>query len=1066
LAAARSSEVRVARLSLAAAFARSAWISPERVASVGEFVRRLASFIARRAGSLLMSLTRAGGAYLVAAFVIASSLGLLPSTSASAASPAPLAAYTLDPIPGLEYVAIAPLIWADHLKPLLDWKTEKGVPAQVFPLEYIYTSFAGRDNAERIHNFLADLHFNKAPSTKWLLLVGDGDWDNQTIPDREVFTNSQQDGDLNNSQNWYTTDAYYGNLESSWDENGNGIFGELNEGDWTPELYVGRVPVDNTAQLDTWVDRELTYERNPPPGIWTRRAVLAGALMDRPNVLDNIFTRADEGYDPFTDNARKVDEEVAAETPPWMDIERYYDYPFWDGGQYSPSTDTLTTGALKTALDGGASFLLLEGHGYTSNRGVAQYADPTGLQSIFRSDAEDPALRYDEVLNLTNGDRLPFVYVSACYAGDFTDRDDTSFEAFLKAPAGGAIAVVAGNGENFRLENVSGQQAFGNWWLAREFFHMLFSEGYSQPGKVLGDLKARYNTYFLTEGPADAINRNYFRAERVSYNLMGDPEFSIITNTPATLSAVPAQVPLIGQGLVQIQVAGRGGLLPGALVHISGPGGDAHATTNATGIATLPYAAADTSPFNITVTAPNHLPLTTSAAPSYPQHNLFFEGGTLTGPAVVRRNDSIMIEGTVAAAGLASYSNVVVEFRVGSPTGGTPLSALALPTVSPGSPRSVSASLALSAPGDYLVYATIDPAGEQSEDTAADNVAFAQVRVNEPPHIGAIPTVTLSEGGLLSDGLSLTSYVTDRDGGSQGLTYRVVFVSDPQLVVVLDGTSLSFEAKPGAPPDITVEVEASDGLDIARGRFTVHVASRDRAPEVSPVAPGTAFVGEPFALQLHATDPDGDPIVWTDASPIIDISPSGRIAFTPTPDQVGSFAVTVSASDGKGGKSATTFLLTIEARERYIQVRNPPALRAWPGQEIVVDLYTISPDPEVTFFTTDGRVRIDNATRTLHYTPAEGPPRQEGLVIIASKPGLNTTSVHLLVDVVAPPAAGVELAAFALAGVAAAALVGFTLVRAHQGRLRDEKIFRLEAKPRRSKDKGAPAKQPLGREDE
>ncbi len=997
-----------------------------------------------------MSFPRRALAFFLAGIVLGSSLAFAPAGAAPSAPPTPLTTYTLDPIPGLEYVAIAPLAWADHLKPLLDWKTLKGVPAQVFPLEYIYTSFAGLDNAQRIHNFLSDLHFNKAPSTKWLLLVGDGDWDNQTIPDREVFTNSQQDGDLNNSQNWYTTDTYYGNLKSSWDENGNGIFGELNEGDWTPDLYVGRAPVDGTAQLDVWVDRQITYERNPAPGIWTRSALLAGALMDRPNVLDNILTKADEGYDPFTDNARKVDEEVAAEIPPWMDIQRYYDYPFWDGGHYSPATDTLTVGAVKTALDGGASFLLLEGHGYTSNKGVAQYADPTGLASIFRSDGEDPALRYDEVLNLTNGNRLPFVYVSACYAGDFTDRDDTSLEAFLKAPAGGAIAVVAGNGENFRLENVSGQQGFGNWWLAREFFHMLFVEGYSQPGKVLGDLKARYNAYFLSQGPTDAINRNYFRAERVSYNLMGDPEFSLITNTPATLTATPAHPPLVGEGLVQIQVAGRGGPLAGALVHIQGPGGDVHATTNATGVATLPYAAADTRPFNITVTAPNHLPLSTTAAPAYPQHNLFFDQGALRGPAVVRRGEAIMIEGTVVAAGLASYSNVVVEFRVGSPTSGTPLAALALPAVSPGSPVTVSASLSLPSPGDYLVYATIDPAREQSEDTTADNVAFAQVRVNEPPQVGAIPPITLNEGGLLANALALTSYATDRDSGSQALSYRVAYVSDPLLIVALEGASLSLEAKPGAAPEVTVEVEVSDGLDTARGSFTVHVARQDRAPEVAPVAPGTAFVGEPYVLQLNATDPDGDPIVWSDTSPLIDISPSGRIAFTPTPDQVGSFAVTATASDGKAA-SYTTFLLAIEARERYIQVRNPPAVRAWPGQEIVVDLYTLSPDPQVTFLTADGRVRIDNATRTLHYTPADGPPRQESLVIIASKPGLPTTSVRLLVDVVAPPAAGVELAAFALAGVGAAALVGFTLVRAHQGRLRDEKIFRLEAKPRRPK---------------
>jgi len=198
-----------------------------------------------------------------------------PAAPAAAAS-----VYPLEPIPGLEYVAVAPRAFADHLAPLVAWKTVKGVPAQVFELEQILSSYPGRDDAERLHNFLHDLYYNPTlnKSPKWLLLVGDGDWDRPIIPLREVYTNSQQDGDLNNSQNWYTTDTYYGNLESNWDENGNGIFGEFNEGDWTPELYVGRVPVDNTVQLDRWVARQLTYEQNPQVGQWMRQAILAGAL--------------------------------------------------------------------------------------------------------------------------------------------------------------------------------------------------------------------------------------------------------------------------------------------------------------------------------------------------------------------------------------------------------------------------------------------------------------------------------------------------------------------------------------------------------------------------------------------------------------------------------------------------------------------------------------------------------------------------------------------------------------------------------------------------------------------
>jgi len=985
---------------------------------------------------------------LVSVWITASAAFAGAFSPTAQAAPTPTATYSLDPIPGLEYVAIAPLSWADSLQPLVQWKTAKGVPAQVFPLQYITSTFAGRDDGEKLHAFLRDLHYNKAPSTKWLLLVGDGDWDNQTIPDREVFTDSQQDGDLFNSQNWYTTDTYYGNLESNWDEDGDGIFGELIEGDWTPELYVGRVPVDSVAQLDLWVARQLTYETNPPPGIWARRGILAGALMDRPNVLDNINTSADEGYDPFTDNAWKVDEEVAAEAPPWMELERFYDYPRWQGGSYSPATDNLVAGSLKSALDNGASFLLLEGHGYTSNRGVAQYDDPTGTRSIWRSEAEAPALRFDEVLNLTNGDQLPFVYVSACYTGDFTDRDDTSFEAFLKAPAGGAIAVVAGNGENFRLENVSGQQAFGNWWLAREFFHMLFQEGYSQPGKVLGDLKARYNAYFLRDGPTDAVNRNYFRAERVSYNLMGDPEFSLITEDPANLDARPVRQPLVGEATVDVLVTGRGGAVAGALVRATGWGGKAVATTNATGVARLAFAVQDVQPFNLTVTAPNHRPLYTSAVAAVPERDLAFAPIGLTVSGTPVRNATLTVEGSVEARGITAFSNVVVEFRLADPAAGRVLSASVLPRVAPGAPERVSTSVAFDAPGDFLVYAVIDPAGEQAEDTRADNVAFASLHINAPPQVEALPRLQVPEGGLVERALALPAYVKDGETSPFMLAYRVVSVSDPGLAVVLEGTNLSLMAKLGAPARVFVDIEVSDGLESARATLEVEVVRTNHAPAIVPVPPARATVGVPFSLNLSATDPEGEAVTWSDASALFEITPAGRISFTPRAQDAGTFAVTVTASDGRLN-SSHSFVLAVAQRSLTIDVRNLPVIRTAAGEEVTVDLTQLSPDPDVTFVADNPAVRIDAATRTLRYTPS-GSPAFETILLNVSKPGFPTTRAAISLDVAGEVPGGLlaggegaALLVFVVAGAGLAGLAGFGLLRAHQSRLRDERIFKI-----------------------
>jgi hypothetical protein len=978
-----------------------------------------------------------------------------PMLAASLAAPAAAAPtiYPLDPIAGLEYVAIAPVTWADHLIPLVDWKTQKGVAAQTFTLESVLSTYTrGRDSAERLQDFLQDLYYNKTAGTpRWLLLVGDGDWTGPTIPLREVFTNSQLDNSLANTGSWYTTDTYYGNLESDWDEDGDGIFGELAEGDWTPEMYVGRVPVDNTGQLDTWVQRQLAYEQDPVPGPWQSRAILAGALMDRPNVLDDPATAADEGYDPFTDNAWRVDEEVAALLPASMDVTRLYDYPRWDGGAYTPATDSLVAGAVRAALDGGASVVAMEGHGYTSNQGVAQYNDPQGTKSIWRSDSEQPALRYDEVYNLTNGGMLPFVYVSACYAGDFTDRDDTSFEAFLKTPYGGAIAVVAGNGENYRIENVSGQQGYGNWWLEREFFHMLFKEGYSQPGKVLGDLKARYDAYFKAQGPTDWINQQYFRAERVSYNLMGDPEFSLITSPLTTMAAGPERQPFVGESAVALRVTGAGGEPVGdALVRIDGPGGTARGRTAADGRVTVPYAFTSTAPVNLTVTAQNRYPLTTAFVPGVPDHNLAFDVPVLPPPPAVTAGTVVTVSANVVATGILPFTDVTVEFRTQDPNTGPILGAVVVPVVVPGSPVRVSHDLTLAVPGDTIVYLRIDPAALLAEDTRADNLAFVLLHANHPPVFSALPEVSMAEGTVRASAVNLNAYATDRDQGASGLAYRVVSVSDTRLSAVLEGRNLSLVADDGWSGQATVVLEADDGIDRAVANLQVTVTRTNTAPVVEPIMRVSVQVGTLFVVELKGSDPEGFPLVWSvDSAPLATVLEGGAtVGILARASDVGRRLVTVTASDGSA-TTTHTFVVEVQAPDLPIQVRNPPRVTASPGQTVIVDLTQVTDDPAVEFVTARSDVTVDNAQRTLTYTPADGPARLETIQLTASKPGQPSASVAVSVEVVPAGAGGdaATVAVFIAAALAIAALVGVTLWRAHDQRLRDERIFRLPGKP-------------------
>ena len=102
----------------------------------------------------------------------------------------------------------------------------------------------------------------------WFLLGGQCDYENdeEIIPRRDVYywesgVGAYQDEDT------IPSDLYFSDLDGSWDGNGNGIYGESSDSvDFAPDVFVGRAPVRTITNVQTFVDKVLTYEKNPPAG--------------------------------------------------------------------------------------------------------------------------------------------------------------------------------------------------------------------------------------------------------------------------------------------------------------------------------------------------------------------------------------------------------------------------------------------------------------------------------------------------------------------------------------------------------------------------------------------------------------------------------------------------------------------------------------------------------------------------------------------------------------------------------------------------------------------------------
>jgi hypothetical protein len=101
----------------------------------------------------------------------------------------------------------------------------------------------------------------------------------------------------------------------------------------------------------------------------------------------------------------------------------------------------------------------------------------------------------------------------------------------------------------------------------------------------------------------------------------------------------------------------------------------------------------------------------------------------------------------------------------------------------------------------------------------------------------------------------------------------------------------------------------TDGIAIDDIRIT-----GNQAPVLSAIGNQTVSVGQTLALTLSASDGEGDSLTFSagslPAGATLD-STSGAFAFTPTSSQVGTYSITFSVSDGRGGSDSETITISV-----------------------------------------------------------------------------------------------------------------------------------------------------------
>jgi len=426
--------------------------------------------------------------------------------------------------PTYDMLIISPEIYTENLTRLIEHKNSMGIKTIHSNLSSIYESTEGRDKQEKIKYYIK--HTYETLGIKYVLLVGDV----QKLPIRTTYSNWFEPDSLSDL---YYADFYNAEFEfCSWDANENNRFGELYyspEHRWPPDIldvddvdlcadvHIGRLACVNNEEVNTTVNKIITYEKETYNSSWFKKIILAGG---------DTFPPA-KGAAFFHYEGEVTNTQVAEQLPDFEHIK------LW------ASQRNLNAITFNKAINQGAGFLSYAGHGFEHGWGTYRTNSLRGKFGIFTQPMYyTPLIKY-----LKNDYRLPIIFFDACLTAklDFNitdlidyypvvarlvalftrvENDPNIFYpcfawSFLKQEGGGAIATIGATRSAYSMVSKNGAEA-GAGLLDVEFFKAYGQKDITILGEILTEAQ---NSYI------EILGKDYFTIEE--YILLGDPSLKV-----------------------------------------------------------------------------------------------------------------------------------------------------------------------------------------------------------------------------------------------------------------------------------------------------------------------------------------------------------------------------------------------------------------------------------------------------------------------------------------------------------------------------------------------------------
>ncbi|MEE8417566.1 MAG: C25 family cysteine peptidase, partial [candidate division Zixibacteria bacterium] len=359
---------------------------------------------------------------------------------------------------------IYPDPFLEYVQPIADWKKAKG-----YHVEMIAKSDIGSNPSYiTIKNYIADRFDTCLVKPDYITIIGDVTMpSNYGIPSRS-YNNPYGMGP-------FESDNYYTFLEGN---------------DYFPEILIGRISIDYVSELNSYIDKLFTYERNPyiDDTDWYLRGTVV-AYWDTTGYWPPIFTSA---------RITKLWCRDRMLESGYIQVDTLFEHP----GNYIPPSQ------INASINNGVSFVNYRGYGAPECWGGPYY--------------------YTYNINqLSNGPMYPVMTSIVCGTGDY-GYDVCFGEGWIRyANKGGAGFIGTTNHDTHtRFNNAID---IGIYWG-------LFSEGVTTIAQA--QLMGKMTMYYAF--PADTYPNGRVESYFNSYNILGDPELNCWTGVPRIMSVTHA----------------------------------------------------------------------------------------------------------------------------------------------------------------------------------------------------------------------------------------------------------------------------------------------------------------------------------------------------------------------------------------------------------------------------------------------------------------------------------------------------------------------------------------------